>query len=139
MSYLLDTNVVSEMAKPPVNEGVANFLSQADEDELYLSVVTLAELRYGIERLAGGAKRSRLEKWYEEDLLRRFERCIFVVDGLAAAEWGKIKSRGERSGRPISDMGAWMAATATVHGLTLVTRNVGDFTGYGGGLLNPWV
>lgn len=139
MSYLLDTNVVSEMAKPPINEGVAKFLSDIEEDELYLSVVTLGELRYGIERLTAGAKRSRLEKWYEEDLLGRFERRIFLMDGFAAAEWGRIKSRGERRGRPISDMDAWIGATALIHGLTVVTRNVNDFSGYGGELLNPWV
>ncbi len=139
MSYLLDTNVLSEMAKPPINEGVASFLSGVEEDELYLSLVTLAELRYGIERLAAGAKRSWLERWYEEDLLRRFERRVFLMDGLAAAEWGRIKSRGERSGRPISDRDAWIAAIAIIHGLTVVTRNVNDFSGYGGELLNPWV
>jgi predicted nucleic acid-binding protein len=139
VSYLLDTTVVSEMAKPPVNEGVARFLSGTDEDELYLSVLTLGELRYGIERLTAGAERSRLERWYEEDLLGRFERRIFLVDGFAAAEWGRVKSRGERSGQPISDMDAWIAATAIIHGLTVVTRNVGDFSGCGGELLNPWV
>lgn len=139
MSYLLDTNVVSEMAKPPINEGVANFLSLAQEDELYLSVVTLAELRYGIERLAAGAKRARLERWLEEDMLRRFEKRIFLMDSLAAAEWGRIKARGERSGRPIGDMDAWIAATATIHGLTVVTRNVNDFSCYEGKLLDPWV
>ena len=126
------------MARPPIHEGVASFLSAADEDDLYLSVVTLAELRYGIERLATGTKRSRLERWLEEDLLRRFEKRIFLMDDLAAHEWGKIKSRGERMGRPISDMDAWIAATAAIHGLTVVTRNVNDFGSHEGKLLNPW-
>ena len=139
MRYLLDTNVISEMAKPPINEGLANFLVGAAEDELYLSVVTLAELRYGIERLAEGAKRSRLEKWYEEDLLGRFERRIYMMDGFAAAEWGRIKARSERKGRPMSEMDAWIAATAVVHALTVVTRNVNNFSGYGGEILNPWI
>lgn len=138
MSYLLDTNVVSEMAHPPIHEGVEKFLNSAEEDNLYLSVVTLAELRYGIERLAAGAKRARLEKWLEGELAPRFENRIFLIDGFAAIEWGKIKARAERLGRPISEMDAWVAATATIHGLTLVTRNVNDFESFSGEIINPW-
>lgn len=138
MSYLLDTNVVSAMAKPPIDEGVGRFLEGAEEDELYLSVVTVAELRYGIERLPAGTKRANLEKWLEGELIPRFENRIFVMDGFAAMEWGRIKARAERMGRPISEMDAWMAATAAVHGLTIVTRNVDDFASFLGKLLNPW-
>lgn len=138
MSYLLDTNVVSETSKPAINAGVSRFLAEVEEDGLYLSVVSLAELHYGIERLAIGAKRSRLEKWFADELLGRFEGRIFVMDGMAAAEWGVIMARGERLGQPISEMDAWIAATAAVHGLTVVTRNVGDFTAHEGKLLNPW-
>jgi predicted nucleic acid-binding protein len=138
VSYLLDTNVVSETSKPAINAGVSRFLAEAEEDGLYLSVVSLAELHYGIERLANGAKRSRLEKWFADELLGRFEGRIFVMDGMAAAEWGVIMARGERLGQPISEMDAWIAATAMVHGLTVVTRNVWDFTAHEGKLLNPW-
>jgi len=138
VSYLLDTNVVSETSKPAINAGVSRFLAEVEEDGLYLSVVSLAELHYGIERLAIGAKRSRLEKWFADELLGRFEGRIFVMDGMAAAEWGVIMARGERLGQPISEMDAWIAATAAVHGLTVVTRNVGDFTAHEGKLLNPW-
>jgi toxin FitB len=138
VSYLLDTNVVSEMAKPPINAGVADFLSRTPEDNLYLSVVTLAELRYGIERLGPSAKRAGLERWLDDDLLPRFEKRIFLVESLIATEWGRLKARGERRGRPVGDMDAWIAATATIHGLTVVTRNVNDFDSFEGELLNPW-
>jgi toxin FitB len=138
VSYLLDTNVVSELTKPAVNEGVANFLSSAEEESLFLSVVTLAELRYGIERLSAGANRSRLEGWLEEDLLRRFEKRIFLMDSIVATAWGMIRARAERAGRPITEMDAWIAATAAVHGLIVVSRNIGDFGGYEGKVLNPW-
>ena len=138
MSYLLDTNVVSETTKPVINAGVSRFLSEAEEDELHLSVVSLAELHYGIERLASGTKRARLEKWFAEELLGRFEGRIFVMDGLVAAEWGVIMARADRMGRPISEMDAWIAAIATIHGLTVVTHNLDDFTAHEGKLLNPW-
>ena len=138
MSYLLDTNVVSEAIKPAINAGVSKFLAAAEEDELYLSVVSLGELRYGIERLAAGAKRARLENWFAEELLRRFEGRVYTMDSLSAAEWGVIMARGERMRQPISEMDAWIAATATVHGLTVVTRSIADFAAHQGQLLNPW-
>jgi toxin FitB len=138
VSYLLDTNVVSETIKPAINAGVSKFLEAVEEDELYLSVVSLGELRCGIERLAAGAKRARLENWFAEELLRRFEDRVYTMDSLAAAEWGVIMARGERMGQPISEMDAWIAATATVHGLTVVTRNIADFAAHQGQLLNPW-
>jgi predicted nucleic acid-binding protein len=75
----------------------------------------------------------------DTNVLSEMERRVFLTNGLAAAEWGRIKSRGERSGRPISDRDAWIAVVAIIHGLTLVTRNVDDFSGYGGELLNPWI
>jgi predicted nucleic acid-binding protein len=138
VSYLLDTNVVSETTQPFVNAGISKFLAQAEEDELYLSVVSLAELQYGIQRLSQGAKRAKLEKWFADELLRRFEGRIFLMDGMVAAEWGVVMARGERMGQPISETDAWIAATASIHGLTIVTRNVGDFAACQGELLNPW-
>lgn len=138
MSYLLDTNVVSEASKPMVNAGVSKFLEQAEEDELYVSVLSLAELHYAIQRLVPGAKRAKLQKWFAEELLRRFEGRIFLMDGMTAAEWGVIMARAERTGQPISEMDAWIAATASIHGLTVVTRNLADFAAHHGDLLNPW-
>jgi toxin FitB len=138
VSYLLDTNVVSETSKPVVNAGVSKFLAKAEEDELYVSVVSLAELHYGIQRLSQGAKRAKLEKWFADELLYRFEGRIFLMDGMAAAEWGVIMARGERMGQPMSEIDAWIAATASIHELTIVTCTVADFAAHEGNLLNPW-
>lgn len=73
-------------------------------------------------RLAQGAKRAKLEKWLLDELLGRFAGRIFLLDGLAAADWGVIMARGERMGQPISAMDAWSTATASIHELTIVTR-----------------
>lgn len=138
MKYLLDTNVVSESVKQVPDAGVVRFLGNADDTAVALSVVTLAELRYGIERLAPGAKREQLTRWLEDELPRRFDRRILRIDDVTAAEWGKTMARAERAGRPMSEMDAWLAALASVYHLVLVTRNVGDFSGFPGEIHNPW-
>lgn len=139
MSFLLDTNVVSEWTKPRPNAGVVEWLTLADEDEVFLSVVTLAELRHGIERLPAGARRRRLDEWLRSDLPLRFDARIVGVDGAIADEWGRVVARCERRGRPIYAMDALIAATAQVHGLTLVTRNTAGFEASVSALLNPWI
>lgn len=138
MSYLLDTNVVSEWTKPRPNAGVVAWLAQVDEDDAFLSVVTFAELRRGIERLPMGTRRQRLDEWLRGDLPLRFEARIIGVDGAIADEWGRMVARREARGRKLHSMDALIAATAQVHGLTLVTRNTADFEESLTGLLNPW-
>lgn len=138
MSFLLDTNVVSEWVKPQPNAGVVEWIAHVDEDEVFLSVVTFAELRHGIERLATGARRRRLDEWLRNDLPSRFEGRIVVVDGAIADEWGRLVAHRETRGRPIQAMDALIAATAQVHGLTLVTRNTADFQPSVKSLLDPW-
>jgi toxin FitB len=138
VNYLLDTNVVSEWVKPRPNDGLMTWLAEADEDRIFLSVVTLAELRHGIERLAVGARRSRLSEWLEQELPLRFERRVLAIDEAVAEHWGRIVARREAAGRPIAAMDAFLAATAQVHGLTLVTRNAGDFEAAVKAIVNPW-
>ena len=138
MSFLLDTNVVSEWTKPHPNAGVVEWLTQVEEDEAFLSVVTVAELRHGIERLPAGSRR-RLDEWLRNDLPLRFESRIVWVDGAIADEWGRLVARREARGRPIHAMDALIAATAQVHDLTLVTRNTADFQTSVKSLLNPWI
>jgi len=139
MSFLLDTNVVSEWVKPRPDKGVLAWLSEVDEDRVFLSVMTLAELRSGIERLAAGKRRARLDAWLQEELPLRFEGRLLPIDRAVADAWGRIAARGEQVGRPISVADALVAATAEVHELTLVTRNAADFEPALKAIVNPWI
>ena len=138
MNFLLDTNVVSERVKTRPNPGVVSWLAAVDEDRVFASVVSLAELRYGIERLAAGSRRKRLDEWLRGELPLRFEGRLLSVDGGVADAWGTVVARSEAVGRPISAMDAFIAATAEVHNLTLVTRNASDFTSSVKSIINPW-
>jgi len=138
MSFLLDTNVVSEWVRPHPNAGVVAWLARADEDRIFLSVITLAELRYGIERMAAGLRQRRLDEWLRNELPPRFEGRILSIDNSIADVWGKVVARREAVGRPISAQDAFIAATAEIHGLTLVTRNAQDFKPTLKALVNPW-
>ena len=138
MRFLLDTNVVSEWTKLRPNSGVMAWLAAADEDQVFLSVVTIAELRRGIETLAPGERRRRLDAWLQEDLPTRFEGRVKFIDAQVADSWGRVVARRESQGRPINAMDAMLAATAEVHGLTLVTRNESDFQPTLKSIVNPW-
>jgi predicted nucleic acid-binding protein len=138
VNFLLDTNVVSEWVKPQPNSGVIEWLADADEDRVFISVVTLAELRHGIERLPVGALRNRLDTWLTGEVPGRFETRVLPIDALVANMWGRVMARGQAAGRPVGAMDAFIAATAEQHGLTLVTRNVADFDALGIQLINPW-
>jgi predicted nucleic acid-binding protein len=138
VSFLLDTNVVSEWTKPHPNPGVIEWLQHVNEDDVFLSVLTFAELRHGIERLAAGARRRRLDEWLRSELPMRFEGRIVLIDGAVADEWGRLVARRGASGHPIQAMDALIAATARVHNLTLITRNVADFSASLQAVLNPW-
>jgi predicted nucleic acid-binding protein len=138
MSFLLDTNVVSESTKPRPNPGVVAWLAAVDEDDVFLSVITLTELRYGVERLAQGRRRKQLDRWLQQDLPLRFEGRILPIDALVADTCGKLVARTESLGRPIEARDAFIAATAQVHQLTLVTRNVSHFETTVKSILTPW-
>lgn len=138
MNFLLDTNAISEWVKPRPNPGLTGWMESADEDRIFLSAVSLAELRYGVERMATGSRRSRLEAWLGHELPLRFEGRILPIDINVADAWGKIMSRSEAAGRPMGAMDGFLAATAEVRGLTLVTRNVADFPLLKA-ILNPWI
>jgi len=124
--------------KPLPDASVIRWLAEVDEDRVYLSVTTLADLRYGTERLPAGARRSRLETWLREELPLRFESRLLIIEATIAGASGSVMSRCSAVGRPIGAMDALFAATAQVHALTLVTRNVSDFTASGIFLFNPW-
>jgi hypothetical protein len=138
MSFLLDTNAISEWVKPRPNPGLVVWLAEADEDALFLSVVTLAELRHGIARMTVGARQRRLQNWLRDELPDRFDRRILPIDLAVALVWGDVTAGCAAVGRSIGAMDAFIAATARVHGLKLVTRNVADFERTAVTVLNPW-
>ena len=138
MNFLLDTNVVSEPMKPQPNTDVMQWLAQTDEAGLFISAVTITELRYGAERMAVGRRRKLLEEWLQSELAVRFDRRIIPVDIDVADACGRLVARSESLGRPIESRDAFIAATAEVYGLTLVTRDVSHFQPTLKNLLNPW-
>ena len=136
MSFLLDTNAVSEWVKPQPNPGLIAWMEATDEDRVYLSVITLVELRYGVDRLPA-SKKQRLDDWSENELPFRFEARILDIDSKIAHACGRMIARREAIGRPLEVMDALLAATAEVHGLTVITRNNSDFEGVAQ-CLSPW-
>ena len=105
---------------------------------LFLSVVTLGELRKGIVLLPFGKRRSALEEWFHHDLIPRFHDRILPVTQMIADRWGTLSGDCQLKGTPLNTADGLIAATALQHGLTLVTRNVKDFTDLGLAILNPW-
>jgi predicted nucleic acid-binding protein len=138
VTYLLDTNVVSEWARPRPDLGVVGFLDQTSEHLLYLSVITLAELRRGVDRLPAGRRRATLDNWLEHDLIQRFDGRILNINQGVARAWGQIMATAERRGRAPGVMDVWIAAIAEVYDLTVVTRDVADFETFSGRIFNPW-
>ena len=135
VKYLLDTNIISEIRKGPrCHPNVAAWCSNLEEDSLYLSVLVLGEIRKGIEGLRGrdAGKANELDLWLEQ-LQTSFQSQILPVDIAISQEWGRFSSLHTV---PIVD--GLLAATATAHGLVLVTRNTRDFADFGIQLINPF-
>lgn len=139
MKFLLDTNAVSEWVKPRPDAGLAAWLADVDEDRVFISVVTLAELRHGVARLSEGRRRGRLERWLSDDLPHRFEGRVVPVDEPVAHAWGVIVAARDARGIPIGPMDAFIAATAHVHEMTIVTRNTADFSPSLDAVISPWL
>lgn len=139
MTFLLDTNVVSEWSKPRPDPAVVRWLDAVDEDRVYLSVVTLGELREGVDRLPAGRRRDRLHMWLVDDLRARFDGHLLPVDDVVADRWGALRAAAGGTGRTLPVVDALIAATALVHSLVVVTRNVRDLRGLGVQIVDPWL
>ena len=136
MRYLFDTNTISEALKPTPNPSVIEWLDNAPTEATYISVLTLGEVRKGIERLAIGTRHHRLRRWLEVDLLEQFEHRILPIDLEVADRWGRLIA--QQAGTPRPPIDCLLAATALAHGLTLVTRDT-DLVGIPGlEIFNPW-
>ncbi len=139
MTYLLDTNVISEVRRPQPDVNVLTWLDGADEERLYLSVITVGELARGIALLPSGKRKVALAEWLGTDLQLRFGHRLLSVDGEAAFIWGRLMADARRQGRALSVMDGWIAAIALRHQLVIVTRNVRDFDNLGLEIFNPWL
>jgi predicted nucleic acid-binding protein len=136
--FLLDTNCISELIRPQPDRRVMEWMDSANESALYLSVLTLGEIRRGVAILTQSARRTKLETWLEIDLKARFHGRILLIDEAVADRWGSLSAEMKRKGKPLPVIDGLLAATAIHHNLTIVSRNVSDFAPTRVPLLNPW-
>jgi len=136
LSYLVDTSIFSELAKAKPDPQVVSWLRN-HEQELYVSTVTIGELRRGIERLPAGKRKTALLSWLN-GLCSKMEGRILSFNTSVAHVWGQFVAAWEKSGVTVPSLDSQIAATAHRHGMTIVTRNVSDFQKTGVKLLNPF-
>lgn len=135
MSYLVDTNVLSGLRNRRADAGVVAWMQARPRQSLYLSVLSLGEIRKGIEGVTDPAFRQTLTDWLEVELPNYFVGRLLGIDEQVADRWGRVQAC---AGRTLPIIDGLLAATALQHDLTLVTRNTRDFAGLGVRLLNPW-
>lgn len=138
MNYLLDTNVISELIARQPTQKILDWLDSLDPSTIYLSVITLGEIRKGIEKLQPSKRKDAIQTWLETDLLLRFQGKILDINVDIMLIWGELIGRLENEGKPIAALDALIAATALQGGFRLVTRNDSDFQHTGATILNPW-
>jgi len=136
--YLLDTNCISELVRLKPEPRVMAWMQAAEETLLYLSVLTLGEIRKGLAGLPQGRRRTHLETWLEIELGARFAGRILPIDVSVADRWGLLAATAKREGKTLSTIDGLLAATALHHNLTVVSRNVSDFADTRVQVLNPW-
>lgn len=135
MSYLLDTNVISEVRRKTPDPSVIEWFSTRPASTLYLSVLTLGELRKGIESVKDLDRRLKLTDWLETDLSAFFKGRILPIDVKVAERWGKLLAT---AGRPLPAIDSLLGATAAHYSLNIVSRNSRDFENLGLSIINPW-
>ncbi len=136
---LLDTNVISEMARRSPNQAVLSWLDSLDAAEIGTTAITAAELLYGIARLPEGQRKAELTVSIHGLLNEDFERRVEPFDTTAAMHYAAIVTRREKAGRPISTADAQIASICRKVGGTLATRNTRDFEGIDIEIINPWI
>lgn len=139
MNYLLDTCVISEMVKTKPNRKVISWVSTQNENNLFLSVITLGEVQKGIAKLIDSKKKKALKIWLQTDLRERFSGRIVPIDDTVALSWGVLQASAEQHGVTIPSIDGLIAATGITHNMTVVTRNTQDMEASGAVLFNPWM
>jgi len=136
--YLLDTNCISELVRIKPEPRVVSWMQATEETLLYVSVLTLGEIRKGLAGLPQGKRRTHLETWLEIELGARFAGRILPIDVSVADRWGLLAASAKREGRTLSAIDGLLAATALHHQLTVATRNTRDLDRTGVSTFNPW-
>ena len=137
--WLLDTNVISELRRPRPNARVRKFVAAQPLESLFVSTVTFAEIRYGIEMLDDPIRRVELNDWLEHKVRPMFDQRVLEVSEDVMFKWRLLVEDGRKAGHTFSQPDLIIAATALHHGLTVVTRDIGDFKLAHVARLNPWV
>ena len=138
MRYLLDTNVVSEFTKSQPDSALVDWFRKHQNDDLFLSVVTIGEIQQGIARLPASQRQRDLDSWLNQSLLVAYADRILPIDTAVMIQWGTLTARLMGLGKKMPVMDGLIAATAIQHSLALVTRNIADFINTGLPLVNPW-
>ena len=138
MNFLLDTCLISELVRPRPDPGVVAWVSAQPEQRLFLSAITLGELRKGIARLPAGNKRTRLANWVESELKSRFSGRLLPIDEEVAERWGILTATAAAKGLAIPVLDGLIAATALVHGMTVVSRDLTHLQPTGALVFSPW-
>lgn len=136
--WLLDTNVLSELRRPKPNRKVVAFVAEQPLDALYVSTVTLAEIRSGIEQVTDAGRRAELNAWLANKVRPLFAQRVLEVTEDVLFEWRLLVERGRKVGHTFSQPDLFIAATALRHGLTVVSRDTSQYTTAGAPVFNPW-
>ena len=138
MKYLLDTCIISELIKKSPSSKLIRWFSNIEENQLFISVLTIGEIHKGIEKLPSSKKKNKLHKWVNHDLKERFNNRILDFDLKTATIWGKMQAYSEMQGKSMPAIDGQIAATGMRYDLIVVTRNIKDMEISGVMLLNPW-
>ena len=141
MKYLLDTNIISEFISKVPNEKVLNFIDSIDECDIYLSVITIGEIKVGIEKLNRETHHKKIDillNWLENDLLQRFQGRILEIDIDTILKWSEITAKLQKIGKPMPIMDSLIAATCLTNKFILITRNSKDFYNLEIEIINPF-
>ena len=138
MNYLLDTCVISEYTRRKPEEKVIRWVDSMAEDALFLSAITIGEIKKGVERLETSHRKTELQVWLNNGIIRRFGDRILPLDAQTMLVWGSLSARMGKAGQPMPVMDSLLVATAMQNNLILATRNVSDFLACGVQVINPW-
>jgi toxin FitB len=137
VNYLLDTCVISELVKKAPDKNVLDWLKSTPSEHLYLSVITIGEIRKGLSKLPESKRKNSLANWLNS-LIEDYQNRILTIDLMVAENWGNIQGKSEKEGNPMPAIDGLIAAIAYTHNLVLVTRNVNDFKSPAIPIKNPW-